>query len=145
MHKSSCYWAHWTPISPQKSSLLLHFFCQGQVKDLHEGANHSNIDGSRMNVQRDLACVACFQSHLCSLKNLWLLSVVLAVVLTQVSKCLFSRECITHLKNDQKQQKNWILRLLFKIKSCCTCTCRNRRNAMHSSPPSPLLYYVYYM
>ena len=49
---------------PPKSSSLLHFFCQGQAKDLHEDANHSNIDSSRMNVQRDLACVARFQSRL---------------------------------------------------------------------------------
>ena len=46
-------------------------FCQGQAKDLHEGTNHSNIDGSHMNVQCDLARVARFQSHLHSLKYLW--------------------------------------------------------------------------
>ena len=57
---------------PPKSSLLFHFFCQGQAKDLHEGANYSNIDASCMNVQRDLACVAHFQSCLHSLKYLWL-------------------------------------------------------------------------
>ena len=56
---------------PEKSSFLLQLFCQGQANDLHKGANHSNIDGSRMNVQRDLACIARFQSRLRSLKYLW--------------------------------------------------------------------------
>ena len=41
--------------SSQRKLLLLQLFCQGQANDLHEGANHSNIDGLRMNVQRDLA------------------------------------------------------------------------------------------
>ena len=55
---------------PKESFLLLQFICQDQANDLCEGANHSNIDGSCMNVQHDLAHVACFQSHLCSLKYL---------------------------------------------------------------------------
>ena len=54
-------------LSPKPSPTLL----PRSSKDLHEGANHSNIDGSRMNVQRDLACVARFQSRLRSLKYLW--------------------------------------------------------------------------
>ena len=56
---------------PKESSLLLHLFCQGQAKDLHGGANHSNIYSSRMNVQCDLALIARFQSRLHSLKYLW--------------------------------------------------------------------------
>ena len=71
MHKSSCYHAHWTPLFPKESSLLLQLFCQGEANDLHEGDNHSNIDGLHMNVQRNLARIARFQSRLCSLKYLW--------------------------------------------------------------------------
>ena len=56
---------------PKESSLLLQLFCQGQANDLHEGANHSNIDGSHMNIQRDLARVAHFQSRLRNPKYLW--------------------------------------------------------------------------
>ena len=55
---------------PKESPLPLQLFCQGQANNLQEGANHSNIDGSRMNVQRDLARVVCFQSRLHSLKYL---------------------------------------------------------------------------
>ena len=54
---------------PKQSFLLLQLFCQ--AIDLHEGANHSNIDGSCMNVQHDLTCVTRFQSHLSYLKYLW--------------------------------------------------------------------------
>ena len=55
---------------PPKSSFLLQLFCQGQANNHHEGTNHSNIDGSCMNVQRDLAYVTRFQSRLRSLKYL---------------------------------------------------------------------------
>ena len=57
-------------IFPKESSLVLQLFCQGQANDPHEGVNHSNIDGSRMSAQRDLAYVGRFQSRLHSLKCL---------------------------------------------------------------------------
>ena len=66
MHKSSCYRAH----SSQRKPFATPTFLQGEVNDLHEGVNHSNIDGSCMNVQSDLAHVAHFQPRLRSLKYL---------------------------------------------------------------------------
>ena len=55
---------------PKESSLLLRqLFCQGQANDLHKGTNHSNIDGSHMDVQRDLARITHFQFRLHSLKK----------------------------------------------------------------------------
>ena len=67
---------------PKESSLLLQLFYQGQANDLHKGTNHSNTDGSCMNVQRDLACVTCFQSHLRSIKYLWFHLIIKSIVLT---------------------------------------------------------------
>ena len=48
-------------VLPKQSSLLL---CPGQANKIYKGANHSNIDSLRMNVQCDLACDTRFQSCL---------------------------------------------------------------------------------